>query len=351
MNARFTNKLVKSSILVVAMATVLTGCGGSGVDTSSAATKLATSYTLEIVEGPAGSNSMEFRHISPNGTVAGEYDDGTNNICFTYKNGVRTDKTPTDKDCSIGSVADDGSIEGEFSNGSKDLPFSTAGGTYHEVMPSGGYITGWSAGRDSSGKGHYTFTNSNNQDFAFRKEGEVFTPMTVEGATNVNLTTTSPGGTVVGSAEVSGTWGQYMFAPGSTVGVKILEGDDINAIYAINDLGTVAGSKKEGSNYLAFAKVNGQLHILPNFGNDYCAVYGLNAGNIAVGYAGSLNGGQYRAFGWTQTDGTIDLNSRIPSTPGFTAKIAHGVDYKGRIAGTGIMNGKAVGFIMTPVNP
>ena len=350
MNARFTNKLVKSSFLVAAVAVALTGCGGSGVDTSSAATKLAISYTLEIVEGPSGSG-LELRHVSPNGTAAGEYSIGNIGVCFTYKNGVRTDKTPTDKDCGISAVADDGSIEGEYWNGSETVPFSTSGGSYHDVSLPGGYVRGYSAGRDGSGYGNYVFQDSNNNSSSFKEKANGLTPYTVAGATSVGLSRTSPNGTVVGSAKVSGTWGQYMFAPGSTVGVKILEGDAVDGIYAINDLGTVAGSKKEGSNYLAFVKLNGQFMTLPNLGTNYCAAYGLNAGNIAVGYLGNLQGGNFLAFGWTQSDGLVDLNTRIPSTPGFTAKIAHGVDDKGRIVGTGQLNAKQVGFIMTPVNP
>ncbi len=350
MNARFTNSFVKSSILVAAVAMALSGCGGSGVDTSLAATKLATTYTLEIVEGPSGSG-LELRHVSPNGTAAGEYSIGNVEVCFTYKNGVRTDKTPTDKDCSISAVADDGSIEGEYDNGSEDVPFSTAGGTFHDISMPGGSVSGWGAGRDTNGNGYYSFDDSNNNTSAFRENAGVLTPLTVAGATSVGLSRTSPNGTVAGWANGGGTNGFYLFAPGSGVGTKILDGDGVNGIYAINDLGTVAGVQKEGSNYLGFVKMNGQLHVLPNLGSDYCGVKGLNAGNIAVGYAGSLNGGQYRAFGWTQTDGIIDLNTRIPSTPGFTATIAHGVDKSGRIAGTGQLNGKEVGFILTPVNP
>lgn len=328
----------------------LSGCGGSGVDTSLAATKLATTYTLEIVEGPSGSG-LELRHVSPNGTAAGEYSIGNLEVCFTYKNGVRTDKTPTDKDCSISAVADDGSIEGEYDNGSEDVPFSTAGGTFHDISMPGGSVSGWGAGRDTNGNGYYSFDDSNNNTSAFRENAGVLTPLTVAGATSVGLSRTSPNGTVAGWANGGGTNGFYLFAPGSGVGTKILDGDGVNGIYAINDSGTVAGSKTESGANLPFVKIGSQLHTLPGLGGDYCAVYGLNAGNIAVGYLGILATNDFRAFGWTQADGTIDLNTRIPSTPGFIARIAHGIDKSGRIAGTGQLNGKEVGFILTPVNP
>ena len=351
MNARFTNSFVTSSLLVVAMATVLSGCGGSGADTGgNVATKLAASYTLEIVEGPSGSG-LELRHFSPNGTAAGEYSIGNVGVCFTYKNGVRTDKTPVDKDCSISAVADDGSIEGEYSNGTEDVPFSTAGGSFHSISLPGGSVSGWGAGRDTDGNGYFSFDDSNNNTSAFRENAGVLTPFTVAGATSVGLSRTSPNGTVAGWANGGGTNGFYQFAPGSTVGTKILDGDGVNGIYAINDSGTVAGSKTEASVNLPFVKIGSQLHTLPGLGGDYCSVYGLNAGNIAVGYLGILATNDFRAFGWTETDGTVDLNSRIPSTPGFTARVAHGVDRSGRIVGTGQLNAKQVGFILTPVNP
>jgi hypothetical protein len=351
MNARFTNKLVKSSILVAAVAVALTGCGGSGANAGgNVATNLAATYTLEIVEGPSGSG-LELRHVSPNGTAAGEYSIGNVGVCFTYKNGVRMDKTPVDKDCSISAVADDGSIEGEYDNGPEDVPFSTAGGTFHDISMPGGSVSGWGAGRDTNGNGYYSFDDSNNNTSAFRETAGVLTPLTVAGATNVGLSRTSPNGTVAGWANGGGTNGFYLFATGSNVGTKILDGDGVNGIYAINDSGTVAGSKPESGSNLPFVKIGGQLHTLPSPGKDYSAVYGLNAGNIAVGYLGILANNNFRAFGWTETDGTVDLNTRIPSTPGFIATIAHGVDRSGRIVGTGQLNGKSVGFILTPVNP
>jgi len=351
MNARFTNSIVKSSFLVAAVAVALSGCGGSGADSSSIATKLAASYTLEIVQPPASSSSLQFRYVSPNGTIAGEYDLNGTDICFTYKNGVRTDKTPANKDCSIGGVADDGTIEGEFWNGAEDVPFSTAGGTYHELSIPAGYVGGWGAGRDATGKGYYTLEDSSNNAFAFREVAGNLAPLTVSGATSVGLSRTSPNGTAVGWGKVGGSSGFYMFAPGATEGTKILDGDGVSGIYAVNDSGTIGGNKSESGVYLAFVELNGQFMTLPNLGNDYCGVKGLNAGNIAVGYLGNLQSSSYLAFGWTQSDGLVDLNTRIPATPGFTAKIAHGVDNKGRIVGSGYLNAKEVGFIMTPVNP
>lgn len=345
MNAKFKN----SSLLVVALATTLAGCGGAGApSTAIIETQLAQSYTVKLVESPVPGTSIDFRFVSPNGTIAGEYGDGNNHtICFTYKNGVRKDRTPHDGEYAISGVTDSGTIEGEYFNGSEDMPYTTAGGLHVLQLPPN--ISGWCAGRDANGNGYVTFEDSNNVNTAYREVGGVFTPLTIVGATSIGLSRTSSGGNVVGWANGGGVDGFYLFAPNTTNGVKILNKGEVASVQAVNDLGTVGGYRSEGGSQLAFVQLNGQLQTLPNLGGTYCATNGINAGNIAVGYSGATPGGPYVAFGWTEAQGTVDLNTRIPATPGLSLQIAHGVDNLGRIIGRGSLNGKQVGFILTPV--
>ena len=351
MNARFTNSLVKSSFLVAAVAVALTGCGGSGANTGSTGAKLAASYSLEIVEGPAGSSNFSLEKISPGGMVAGTYSNGTAYIAFTYSSGVRTDRTPTNASCDLTSVSDTGTLEGQDSL--SVLPYSTAGAGYHLLQQPANVLNGWNSGRDTSGNAFLTFNHTNGHKVAMRESGGAFTPLSVAGATDVGFGNVSPSGYAIGYAYFPADFGYYIFTPGATTGVKTLSSintSDISSVNAINDSGTIGGSVKNGSGSDGFVSISGQIHTFAGLGGQNCYVNALNNANIGVGASNVLNSPDH-AFGWTSSDGIVDLNTRIPSTPGFTAAYANGIDTSGRIIGAGFLNGKQVGFIMTPVNP
>jgi hypothetical protein len=340
MNARFTNSIVKSSFLVAAVAVALSGCGGAGVANNSVATKLAMSYTVEIVEGPAGSTGLEFSKVSPNGTIAGRWGSGNGSICFIYKDGVRTDVTPENSDIRLTSVSDDGTIEGDYEVGSDLFPFSTSGVGFHDITKPGPYSEGSNAGRDSSGRSYVSFYNTNQTVEAYREVAGVYAALTVTGANDATLRCSSPSGYAAGTAFFSGTYKPVRFTPDSNVGTPFLEDLPNAAMLTINDHASVGGYVSEGSNYYPFVNVNGQTTQLAGLGGDFSQICHLNIGNVP-----------YHAIGWSATEGQVDLTTRVPSTPGFTLARAYGIDKKGRIVGFGNLNGKQVGFIMTPVNP
>ncbi|MEI8282514.1 MAG: hypothetical protein WCG75_08930 [Armatimonadota bacterium] len=353
MNAKFTKSLFRSSLLVVAIATTLTGCGGSGASTNGIATRLAASYTVEIVPAPAGAVGISFKRMSPNGTIAGEYNDGTRNISFVYKDGVRTDVTPGTEDCGIGSgsVTDSGTIEGQFNKNGADHPYSTAGSGYHDLSAPGNFVGGSSVGRDVNGVAYVAMFDASFVRSSFRESNGVFTPITIPGATNVGLWAASQSGHVIAFSQTGNTREEYLFAPGQTTGTKILAGYAGISVNAINNLGAYGGSRTENAFTFPFIVFrNGQYEQMSAFGGYYASLQAINDGNIAVG-AYSPVGGGYNAFAWSNEDGQVPLNPRIMPTAGFNADVAYGVDNKGRICGQGTYNGDEVGFILTPVNP
>ena len=351
MNPRFRNSIITSSLLVTAVATTLTGCGGSGASTNGIATRLAASYTVQIVQGPAGSSDFGFQTMTPSGMIGGDYFDGTTNIAFSYKEGVRTDATPVTEDCRSRSVSDTGTIEGQYSKNGADHPYSTNGTGFHDLTPAGNYVGGSNVGRDVNGVAYVAVYDSNNVRSSFRESNGVFTPITIAGATSVGLWAASQSGHVVGYSQSGNVKEHYLFAPGQTTGQKILTGYAGISIRAINNLGAYGGSRTE--NGLTFPFIvfrNGQYEQMSAFGGTYASVTAINDGNIALGAYESVGGGS-NAFAWSNEDGQVALNPRIVPTTGFNADVAYGVDNKGRICGKGTYNGDSVGFILTPVTP
>jgi len=353
MNARFTNSFVKTTILVSAIAIALTGCGGSGASTNGIATRLAASYTVQIVQGPAGSSGFSFQRMSPNGTIGGQYNDGTKNVSFVFKDGVRTDVTPGTEDCSIGSgaVSDNGTLEGQFNKNGADHPYSTAGAGYHDLSAPGNFVGGSCVGRDVNGVAYVAMFDASFVRSSFRESNGVFTPITIPGATNVGLWAASQSGHVIAFSQTGNTREEYLFAPGQTTGTKILAGYAGISISAINNNGSYVGSRTETGLTFPFVVFrNGIYEQQSAFGGYYAGLLAINDGNIAVGQYSTVDNVNY-AYAWTNEDGQVPLNPRIVPTAGFNADIAYGVDNKGRICGQGTYNGDMVGFILTPVNP
>jgi len=69
--------------------------------------------------------------------------------------------------------------------------------------------------------------------------------------------------------------------------------------------------------------------------------YGLNNAADVVGTSGS------RAFLW-HAGTMIDLNTRVPSGTGWVLERAWSINSRGQIVGTGLYNGFARGFLLTP---
>lgn len=342
-------KIVTLSSFAVAMSFVLTGCGGAGVNVGgqNVSNKLAATYKMTAIHGPVGSTGMEIREISPNGVIAGQYKMNGNYTCFIVKDGVRTDVTPTDHNCHVEMVHDDGSMEGYYEVGNKNMPFTTAGGTFMELPMYGSFLEGEAKGRDSQGNLFVSYY-SDEDSLATKSSGAATVPMTVQNSQITGMTAVSPSGIGIGWGEINGTRSTVMFDKGATVGKPILQGKSGVSTFAINDSKNFVGGSNDGQTTKAFINFNGQHITLPSIANSYYAsLRGINAGNVAVGL--DQAGNETRGIAWSESDGYVDLATRIEPVNGIVFRWAYSIDDNGTIIGLGTDMGTQVGIILTPV--
>lgn len=344
--------LVASSLTLVAMA-MLTGCGGGGANTSSnfVATDLAQSYTVEIIKAPAGGTSMQISAMSQNGDMVGTYE--VNNIrhVFRYKNGIRTDVSNGEQDYNPTAISESGIISGYYEVGNDQTPFSIKNSQITDEPMIDHSVEGWSAGCDSSGKKILSYRMDDGTYRACRMENGASTPLDYNGNANIGINAVSPDGHLLGWAMNGQTITRTAYNPLTASWTEILGGSNSPLVRAINDSGSFVGAEKIGADYVPFVEVAGN-HINPSqTGAHYGSLIAINAGNVAVGQDGVMEGpySVYHAFGWSQNSGHIDLNTRITGAPGFTARVAYGIDRAGRIVGYGSDASGQVGFILTPV--
>lgn len=112
---------------------------------------------------------------------------------------------------------------------------------------------------------------------------------------------------------------------------------------AINDHGQVAGYSLGPVDH-AYLYNNGTFSDLGTLAGDTTsAAYGINNSGAIVGSSGGA-----RAFLYIGTT-MIDLNTRIPANSRWTLTVAYGINESGQITGQGQFNGKAQGFLLTPL--
>ncbi|MBI2827350.1 MAG: DUF3466 family protein [Planctomycetia bacterium] len=146
--------------------------------------------------------------------------------------------------------------------------------------------------------------------------------------------------------------GAYLFTPTSysnplIFGVTtILSGD---TALAINDLGQAVSNDSQQGFLFTPTAPNGTtgnttpLGVLP--GTSRSSATAINDLGQVVGNSDST------AFLWTNSDGMVNLNNYLNamSGAGWTLQHATGINDAGQIVGTGIHNGVAHGFLLTPV--
>jgi probable HAF family extracellular repeat protein len=98
----------------------------------------------------------------------------------------------------------------------------------------------------------------------------------------------------------------------------------------INDQGMLAGIIFETQHALAWTPQQGAFDIHPVWGA-YSTSYALNNRGEVVGGVG-MEDNTFRAFRWTQQDGTVDLNTRVVNAPaGLQLQNAMAISDSGRI--------------------
>jgi len=89
------------------------------------------------------------------------------------------------------------------------------------------------------------------------------------------------------------------------------------------------------------------LGLLP--GGTISVANALNDSDVVVGF-GDFTGsaGAIHAFQWTASNGMTDLNNLIPPNSGWTLLEAKGINERGEIVGTGVIQGEEHAFLLIP---
>jgi len=116
---------------------------------------------------------------------------------------------------------------------------------------------------------------------------------------------------------------------------------------AIDALGYVAGKSSLGADLHAFRYVTSMVD-LDSFGSPTSSADATNNG-VTVGSFYAADGPH--AYVNTATDGSVDLNTRIPADSGWFLTQATAVNKSGQIGGQGYVAGVPHAFLLTPVVP
>ena len=127
--------------------------------------------------------------------------------------------------------------------------------------------------------------------------------------------------------------------------------------YVIAEIGTLGGSESQAAAINPDAQVTGYARTATGARHAFRWEQGkmadlgtlpgaANSAGAAINVAGDVVGAP-RAF--VMNNGVMtDLNSLLPAGSGWVLQAAHGIDGYGHIVGTGVVNGQARGFFLTP---
>jgi len=163
------------------------------------------------------------------------------------------------------------------------------------------------------------------------------------GGTQISPYYLSERGQVVGNANLAGDnfeqarhpflWEEGTFKDLGTFGGTI--GD----AYKINDAGQIVGEASfVDTTYHAALWQNGSISDLGTIGSDRCSVaLDINSRGHAVGWSGICDQSAPRPFLWDKTAGMIDLNTLIFSDSGIYVFWAGNINDRGEIAAAGLL--------------
>ena len=81
-------------------------------------------------------------------------------------------------------------------------------------------------------------------------------------------------------------------------------------------------------------------------GGSYTALWALNNKGQAVGESTDADEVDHAIL--VDNGMVIDLNERIPADSGWVLLFADGINERGQISGTGLLNGEVRSFLLTP---
>lgn len=129
-----------------------------------------------------------------------------------------------------------------------------------------------------------------------------------------------------------------------------LPGGRMSQAMAIDDSDTIVGAATtaDGQTHAFLYDKTAMRDLGTLGGGTFSAATGIGGTGLVIGYAFSGAGGPSRGFVWSAATGMVDLNSVLPSRSGWDIQYAAGINARGQIVGTGMINGKAHAFLLTP---
>lgn len=146
----------------------------------------------------------------------------------------------------------------------------------------------------------------------------------------------------------------FLYRDGQITEIGGLNGDDDSSARAINNAGQVVGfssNSELSSDPRAFLYQNGEmidLGVLPGAAGSLA--FSINNSGHIVGQSGTYDdvSPEYDAF--LYRDGQmLNLNDLIAPDSGWVLSVAHDINDRGQIVGTGFFNGRESAFILTPM--
>jgi probable HAF family extracellular repeat protein len=117
---------------------------------------------------------------------------------------------------------------------------------------------------------------------------------------------------------------------------------------AVNAGGEVVGEASLASGYEnAFVDIGGVMKDLGTLAGGNSWAYGINDSGSIVGYSWSPTGANPTAFLYSNGS-MVDLNSLLPTGSGWQLLEAYGINDSGDIVGSGLFDGVASSFLLTP---
>jgi len=141
----------------------------------------------------------------------------------------------------------------------------------------------------------------------------------------------------------------FLCQNGETLDLGTLPGDSASRARGINASGQVIGESiaADGASRAILWQAGAMVAVGTLPGDITSRARGINASAQVVGDSVAADGAS-RAFLW-KNGAMSDLNTRIPTGSGWVLRTASAINDAGQISGTGLYNGRARAFLLTPI--